>query len=222
MADQVNDLPTKKNCHTSSPINFCSQCGAEVEQKIPLGETLLRAVCPACQTIHYQNPKIVAGCIPEWEGQILLCRRAIEPRLGYWTFPAGFMELGESTEEAATRETLEEANAKVAIHSLYGIFSLPHVSQVYVVYRANLQDLEFGPGEESLEVKLLPVTNIPWEHLAFPVIRETLCRYVEDVRKMRIQVHFGTVTTSKERGFEPSASSLLSNGSYPSTNRSAE
>jgi ADP-ribose pyrophosphatase YjhB (NUDIX family) len=204
-----------------SSINFCSHCGAEVEQKIPSGETLLRAVCPACQTIHYQNPKIVAGCIPEWEGQILLCRRAIEPRLGFWTFPAGFMELGESTEEAAARETFEEANARVEIHSLYGIFSLPHVSQVYVVYRAALQDLEFGPGEESLEVQLMSIESIPWEHLAFPVIQETLRRYVEDVCKTHIQVHFGTVSTQKHSAVDSSAS-LLAKVSSPSMHHPAE
>jgi ADP-ribose pyrophosphatase YjhB (NUDIX family) len=172
-------------------INFCSECGNSVEQKIPEGETLLRAVCPACQTIHYQNPKIVAGCIPEWEGKILLCRRAIEPRLGFWTYPAGFMELGESTEDAAARETLEEANARVEIQSLYALFSLPHVSQVYVVYRALLQDLNFGPGEESLEVKLLPIEDIPWDKMAFPVIRETLRRYVEDRQHTQQHAHFG-------------------------------
>jgi ADP-ribose pyrophosphatase YjhB (NUDIX family) len=202
-------------------INFCSHCGAKVEQKIPSGETLLRAVCPACQTIHYQNPKIVAGCIPEWEGQILLCRRAIEPRLGFWTFPAGFMELGESTEEAAARETFEEANARVAIHALYGIFSLPHVSQVYVVYRAALQDLEFGPGEESLEVQLMSIESIPWEHLAFPVIQETLRQYVEDTCKARIKVHFGTVPTQKHSVVD-SSESLLANGSSPSLHHPAE
>jgi ADP-ribose pyrophosphatase YjhB (NUDIX family) len=192
-----------------------------VEEKVPSGETLPRAVCPSCQTIHYENPKIVAGCIPEWKDKILLCRRAIEPRLGLWTFPAGFMELGESTEEAAARETFEEANAKVAIHSLYGIFSLPHVSQVYVVYRAALQDLKFGPGEESLEVQLISLEHIPWEDLAFPVIRETLRRYVEDVRKTQIQVHFGTVSTQKPSASD-SSSSLLSNGSSPSMNHPAE
>jgi ADP-ribose pyrophosphatase YjhB (NUDIX family) len=178
-------------------------------------------VCPSCQTIHYENPKIVAGCIPEWKDKILLCRRAIEPRLGLWTFPAGFMELGESTEEAAARETFEEANAKVAIHSLYGIFSLPHVSQVYVVYRAALQDLEFGPGEESLEVQLMSLESIPWENLAFPVIRETLRRYVEDVRKTQVQVHFGTVSTKKHSASD-SSTFLLSNGSSPSMNHPAE
>ncbi len=175
------------------PINFCSQCGKEVEQRIPQGETLTRAVCPSCQTIHYQNPKMVAGCIPEWNDQILLCRRAIEPRLGFWTFPAGFMELGESIEEAAARETLEEAQAHVAIHSLFALFSLPHVSQVYVVYRAVLQDLNFGPGEESLDVQLMPIEAIPWDHLAFPVIRETLDRYVKNRSHPPFQVHFGAI-----------------------------
>lgn len=183
------------NTHTPMlpPINFCSQCGKRVEQKIPHGETLHRAVCPACQTIHYQNPKVVAGCIPEWEGKILLCRRAIEPRLGFWTFPAGFMELGESTEEAAARETLEEAKANVSIQTLYALFSLPYVSQVYVVYRALLQDLDYGPGDESLEVQLMPIKAIPWDHLAFPVIRETLQRYVDDTSRTQFQTHFGTI-----------------------------
>ncbi len=185
----------RTNIHTPMlpPINFCSQCGKGVEQKIPQGETLSRAVCPACQTIHYQNPKIVAGCLPEGEGKILLCRRAIEPRLGFWTFPAGFMELGESTEEAAARETLEEANARVTIQTLYSVFSLPHVDQVYIVYRAILQDLNFGPGEESLEVRLMPIEAIPWDQLAFPVIRETLQRYVEDTARAQFQVHFGAI-----------------------------
>ena len=189
----------------SPPINFCCYCGADVERKIPQGETLLRAVCPACQTIHYQNPKIVAGCLPEWEKKILLCRRAIEPRLGLWTFPAGFMELGESTEEAAARETLEEARATVEIHSLYAVFSLPHVSQVYIIYRARLQTLEFAPGEESLEVQLMSVNDIPWDNLAFPVIRETLSRYVNDARSTQFPVHFGAVSTRPHSSIDESA-----------------
>lgn len=190
----MSDLPSKNPYHMLPPINFCSECGNSVEQKIPQGETLLRAVCSACHTIHYQNPKIVAGCIPEWEGKILLCRRAIEPRLGFWTFPAGFMELGESTEEAAARETLEEAKARVKIQSLYALFSLPHVSQVYVVYRAILQDLNFGPGEESLEVQLLSLEEIPWDQMAFPVIRETLRRYVDDGQRTQAHAHFGAIS----------------------------
>lgn len=185
----------------ANTIKYCAQCGSVVEEKIPSGETLLRAVCPSCHIIHYENPKIVAGSIPEWEDKILLCRRAIEPRLGLWTFPAGFMELGESTEEAAARETLEEAHAEINIHSLLGIFSLPHVSQVYVVYRAHLQNLNFKPGPESLDVQLVTLADIPWEHLAFPVIHESLTRYVQDIQAATAQTHSAVVPTQKPPSF---------------------
>ena len=190
-----------KTTTLSNSIKHCSQCGTLVEVKIPSGETLPRAVCPSCQTIHYENPKIVAGSIPEWEDKILLCRRAIEPRLGLWTFPAGFMELGESTEEAAARETLEEAHADIRIHTLFGIFSLPHVSQVYVIYRAHLQNLDFKPGPESLDVQLVSLTDIPWEHLAFPVIHESLTRYVKDIQAATPQTHSAIVPTQKPASF---------------------
>jgi len=194
--------PSKSRSTTlPNSIKYCAQCGTLVEEKIPSGETLLRAVCPSCQTIHYENPKIVAGCIPEWEDKILLCRRAIEPRIGLWTFPAGFMELGESTEEAAARETLEEAHADIIIHTLFGIFSLPHVSQVYVVYRAQLQNLNFKPGPESLEVELVSLTDIPWEHLAFPVIHESLARYVKDIQAATSQSHSAVVPTKQHPSF---------------------
>ena len=175
------------------PINYCNQCATKVEQKIPPGEDRLRAVCPSCETVHYQNPKIVAGCIPEWEGQILMCRRAIEPRVGFWTFPAGFMEMGESTEEAAARETMEEAKADVRITDLYAVYSLRHVGQVYTIYRGDLQRQEFGVGDESLEVKLIEPNHIPWDELAFPVIHETLTRYVDDRKRGFFGVHFGSI-----------------------------
>ncbi len=174
-------------------MNYCSQCGRPVVLKVPPGDNLPRHVCEACQTIHYQNPKIVAGCIPEWEDRILLCRRAIEPRTGFWTFPAGFMEAGEDTAQAAARETLEEAKASVEIASLYAMLSLPHVSQVYVVFRGTLMSLEFGAGTESLEVQLFSWEKVPWERLAFPVIHDTLARYVEDRRRGRYQLHVGVV-----------------------------
>ncbi|MCA9471612.1 MAG: NUDIX hydrolase [Nitrospira sp.] len=174
-------------------MHYCSLCGTKVERKIPPGEDRLRAVCPSCDTIHYQNPKIVAGCIPEWEGQILICRRAIEPRVGFWTFPAGFMEMGESTEEAAARETMEEAQADVRITALYAVYTLRHVDQVYTIYRGTLRRHEFGVGDESLEVKLVDPDCIPWDELAFPVIREALTHYVNDLRQHCFGVHFGSI-----------------------------
>ena len=175
-------------------MNYCSDCGATLAKKIPEGEHVLRDVCTSCHMVHYENPKIVAGCIPKWEDQILLCRRAIEPRVGLWTFPAGFMELGESTEEAAIRETLEEAKAKIRIESLYALFSLPRVGQVYVVYRGILLNQDYGPGDESLEVQLFPPTEIPWNDLAFPVIHEILRHYTEDVGKNAFPIHEGTIS----------------------------
>lgn len=181
-------------------MNFCSHCGAPVGLKVPPGDNLPRFVCDACQAIHYVNPKVVVGCIPEWEDRILLCRRAIEPRTGLWTFPAGFMEAGEHTAEAAARETLEEAQAEVEITSLYAVFSLPHVSQVYVVFRGTMRRPEFGAGIESLEVQLFPHEKIPWDALAFPVIHETLTRYVQDLRQGQFQIHVGVVPR-KHDGF---------------------
>ena len=180
-------------------INYCSQCGAKVECKIPPGEVLLRAVCVSCQTIHYQNPKIVAACIPEWEDQILLCKRAIEPRLGLWTFPAGFMEMGESAEEAAARETLEEAKTEVEIQSLYGVYSLRHVDQVYIIFRGRLRSLVFEAGDESLEVQLVSLDKIPWEHLAFPVIHKILTQYVQDQKHGNFAAHFMVVPPMKRQ-----------------------
>jgi len=161
-------------------VKFCSSCGATVSLRIPEGDNRERFVCEQCHTIHYQNPKIVAGCIPEWEDRILLCRRAIEPRYGLWTLPAGFMENGESTEQAAMRETLEEAGARVSIIGLYSLFSIPHINQVYMLFRGRLEDGLYAPGEESLECGLFDQQDVPWEKLAFPVVHETLVRYFKD------------------------------------------
>lgn len=161
-------------------MNYCSSCGATVALGIPDGDNRERFICVQCQVIHYQNPKIVAGCIPEWDGRILLCRRAIEPRHGLWTLPAGFMENGESTEQAAMRETWEEACARVEIDTLYCLFSIPHINQVYMLFRGTLVEGVFAPGEESLECKLFDESDIPWDELAFPVVEETLKRYYQD------------------------------------------
>jgi ADP-ribose pyrophosphatase YjhB (NUDIX family) len=174
-------------------MKYCSHCGAAVSRKIPVGDNLPRHVCDECEVIHYHNPKIVAGCIPEWEGQILLCRRAIEPRVGLWTFPAGFMEIRESTEQAAIRETKEEAEADVAITSLYAVMSLPHIGQVYLVFRGRMVTASFEAGSESLEVRLFPLSAIPWNEIAFPVVKDALRRYVEDAARGLFQVHVGSL-----------------------------
>lgn len=168
---------------------FCSNCGTRVVEKTPAGDNRTRHVCEACNTVHYQNPKIVAGCIPVWEGRLLLCQRAIEPRYGLWTLPAGFMENGESTEQAAARETMEEACATVNDLSLYGVFSIPHISQVYMMFRAKLADGEFAAGDESLEVRLFNEDEIPWDELAFPVIRLTLERYFKDIHSGNFPIY---------------------------------
>ena len=161
-------------------MKYCSQCGAQLEFKVPEGDDRPRFICPECASIHYQNPKMVVGCIPVWEDRILLCRRAIEPRYGLWTLPAGFMENGETSQEGAARETLEEANARVAVGPLYSLFNLPHIDQVYMLFRGRLLDLDFHPGEESLEVRLFGESEIPWDALAFPVVTETLGLYFRD------------------------------------------
>lgn len=164
-------------------MKFCSLCGATVVQRIPDGDNRLRYVCDACHTVHYQNPRIVAGSLPVWDGQVLLCRRAIAPRLGYWTLPAGFMENGETLAQAAARETEEEANARIGDLQLYTLFDLPHISQVYLFFRAELLDLDFSAGDESLEVRLFDEAEIPWSELAFPTIGRTLECYFSDRRE---------------------------------------
>jgi ADP-ribose pyrophosphatase YjhB (NUDIX family) len=161
--------------------------------RIPNGDTLPRHVCNTCNTIHYQNPKIVAGCIPVWEDKVLLCRRAIEPRCGRWTVPAGFMEKGETTLQAAMRETLEEAGAKVEIDGLCTLFNLPHIDQVYLLYRARLLDLDYAPGHETLEAQLFSETEIPWDQIAFRVIHETLKLYFGDRDTGRYRTHTGDI-----------------------------
>jgi ADP-ribose pyrophosphatase YjhB (NUDIX family) len=164
-------------------MKYCSACGADrIELRVPAGDNLPRFVCAACGAIHYQNPKMVVGCLPEWEDQVLLCRRAIEPRRGWWTLPAGFLENNETVVAGAVRETLEEASARVAIGELYTMISLPHISQIYVMFRARLLDLDFGPGPESLEVRLFREDEIPWEDLAFRTIGRTLRNFFLDRR----------------------------------------
>jgi ADP-ribose pyrophosphatase YjhB (NUDIX family) len=163
-------------------MKFCSSCGTEVTWVIPEGDNRERHVClnPECATIHYSNPRIVTGCLPIHQDKVLLCKRAIEPRSGFWTLPAGFLENGETIEQGAIRESREEAKANLEVEHLYTLFDLPHIHQVYFFYKASLIDTDFGPGEESLEVKLFEESEIPWDELAFPVVEETLKVFFED------------------------------------------
>ena len=174
-------------------IKFCNACGASVVHRIPEGDSLPRAVCDACGTIHYQNPKIVVGCLPVYGDRILMCKRAIEPRHGLWTLPAGFMENAESASEGAAREALEEANARVDIEDLYPVYSIPHISQVYMMFRARLVDPRVSPGIESLEVRLVGEDEIPWDQLAFAMVRRTLQHFLEDRQRGVYVPRFGDI-----------------------------
>jgi ADP-ribose pyrophosphatase YjhB (NUDIX family) len=170
-------------------MKFCSECAHPVTVAIPEGDNRPRFVCTHCGTIHYQNPKMVIGSIPVWEQdgelKVLLCKRAIEPRYGYWTLPAGFMENGETTSAAAGRETEEEAGANIELGNLFTLLNVVHVHQVHLFYLARLVDLDFAPGIESLDVQLFSEAEIPWSDLAFPTIRTTLELFFADRAQMR-------------------------------------
>lgn len=170
-------------------MKYCAYCGAAVELRIPPGDSLPRHVCPQCATIHYQNPKLVVGCVGEWQGRVLLCRRAIEPRLGRWTLPAGFMENGESTTQAALRETLEEACARVEIDDLFALVNVPYINQVHLFYRGRLLDTDFAAGAESLETALFGEDDIPWNDLAFRSVTRCLKAYFADRRDGQFRFH---------------------------------
>jgi ADP-ribose pyrophosphatase YjhB (NUDIX family) len=170
-------------------MKFCSECAHPVTVAIPEGDNRPRYVCTHCGTIHYQNPKLVIGSLPVWEAdgelKVLLCKRAIEPRHGYWTLPAGFMENEETTDEAAVRETEEEAGANVALGPLFTLLNVAHVHQVHLFYLARLVDLDYAPGIESLDVQLFSEKEIPWDDLAFPTIRTTLDHFFADRARIR-------------------------------------
>jgi ADP-ribose pyrophosphatase YjhB (NUDIX family) len=161
-------------------MKFCSQCGGAIEQRIPEGDDRHRYVCVTCEVIHYVNPRVIVGCLPAHEDKVLLCKRAIEPRRGLWTLPAGFMENGETTAAGAARETWEEARARVSDMHLYRVFDVPHINQVYMFYRCSLDDGRFGVGPESTETLLYSQEDIPWGEIAFPVVRETQQAYFTD------------------------------------------
>jgi ADP-ribose pyrophosphatase YjhB (NUDIX family) len=176
-------------------MKYCSVCGASVELRIPPDDNRKRHVCISCGEIHYQNPKLIVGAIPVWQDKVLLCRRAIEPRHGLWTLPAGFMENGETTTEAAIRETLEEANARIEIGDLYSMYSLPYINQVHLLFRARLLDLDFAPGQESLEVKLFSEAEIPWNEIAFRPVRFSLEHYFVERSSGTYSFHIGELAS---------------------------
>ncbi|MBU2551027.1 MAG: NUDIX hydrolase [Proteobacteria bacterium] len=178
-------------------MNFCSNCGAAIQRCIPKDDDRPRFVCDVCHTVHYQNPKTVVGCIPECGGRILLCRRAIEPRAGYWTLPAGYLENGESVTEAARREVLEETRSRVEVRDLYTVFTLLHWNQIYMIFRAALLDQDFGPTRESSEVGLFDLLDIPWGELAFETISETLRHYVSDRAEGFFFLRVGTIPANR-------------------------
>ncbi|KNZ31635.1 MAG: ADP-ribose pyrophosphatase [Methylibium sp. NZG] len=170
-------------------IKHCKLCGGAAVYAVPSDDNRERATCTVCATIHYENPINVVGTVPAWADQVLLCRRNIEPRHGFWTLPAGFLEMGESTAEGAVRETVEEAGAHIELQDLFTVLNVVRVGQLHLYYRARLLDTEFDPGPETIEARLFTEDQIPWEELAFRTVRETLKRYFEDRRQGRFGVH---------------------------------
>lgn len=177
-------------------IRFCRLCGTEVESRVPPLEDRPRPVCPECGYVDYVNPINVVGTVPVWGedgGSVLLCRRNIEPRYGYWTLPAGFLEYGESTAAGAERETQEEAGARVDLLGLFTVLDVVHVGQVHLFYRARLRDLDLEPGPETIEARMFRVTQLPWDDLAFLTTKRTLEHYCADLAAGSFQVHTGVV-----------------------------
>jgi len=172
---------------------YCRQCGHVMSRQIPDGDNRERAVCASCDFIQYDNPKNIVGCLLEWQGKVLLCKRAIEPRRGYWTLPAGFMENNETTLEGAAREANEEACAECENLRLFGVYNLPRISQVYLMFFGRLRNGFAEAGEESLEVGLFDEDDIPWKELAFPVVTETLTRYYEMRQERTRQVYYADI-----------------------------
>jgi len=172
------------------PIQHCKQCGTKVVYRLPDdGDTKERAVCPACNTVHYENPLNVVGTVPHWGDKILLCKRNIEPRWGKWTLPAGFMELNETTAEGAARETVEEAGAEFEMLGLFSLLNVARVGQVHLFYRAQLLSDQFNPGTETIEARLFAEDEIPWDEIAFRTVKETLERYFADRRLGTFGIH---------------------------------
>ncbi|MBA4329271.1 MAG: NUDIX hydrolase [Polaromonas sp.] len=178
-----------------SPIKHCKNCGNAVVYRVPDdGDVKERAVCPACGTIHYENPLNVVGTVPHWNDRVLLCKRNIEPRWGKWTLPAGFMELNETTAQGAARETDEEAGAQFEMEPLFSLLNVERVGQVHLFYRARLLSDQFKPGHETIEARLFTEAEIPWEEIAFKTVKTTLECYFADRRKGSYGMHVLDIT----------------------------
>jgi ADP-ribose pyrophosphatase YjhB (NUDIX family) len=178
-----------------TPIKHCRNCGTAVVYRIPDdGDTKNRAVCPECNTVHYENPLNVVGTVPVWGDKVLLCKRNIEPRKGKWTLPAGFMELEETASEGAARETVEEAGAQFEMQALFSVLSVPRVSQVHLFFRAKLSSDQFVPGYETMEAKLFAEADIPWDEIAFRTVKVTLERFFADRTQGVFGVHQVDIT----------------------------
>ena len=186
-------------------MRYCPTCGNPITLRVPGGDTRVRACCDQCGAIHYVNPRPVVGTIPIWGDEILLCRRAIEPRYGKWTLPAGFMEVGETTADGALRETLEEAGARVALGPLFSVIDVPHVEQVHIFFQARLLDLGFAPGEESLDVQLFTEQTVPWPELAFRTVASTLRHYFADRARGAFGVHTEAIAPGVPQPHVPAA-----------------
>ena len=179
-------------------VVFCSNCGAKLKMRIPEEDNRVRAVCDACNTIHYENPKIIVGSVTTYKNQILLCRRAIEPKLGLWTLPAGYMELNESTSEGAMRETFEESGANITLKRLFAIHDLPFLNQVHIFFLAEMNSPKLDPGSETLEARLFTVDEIPWSELAFRTVGRTLEFFIEKDRYNKNHVHTSLFTLGEK------------------------
>ena len=179
-------------------MNYCCNCGDTVKLGTPSGDDRPRYLCESCGTIHYENPKVVVGCIPEMDGKILLCRRAIEPRSGKWTLPAGYLENGETVAQGARRETLEEAGARIEILAPYALFNICYVNQVYLMFRARMIDAHIKAGSESSAVRFFSESDIPWDQIAFTVIEETLRQYFKDRPTGLFPFHIGNILRKTE------------------------
>ena len=180
---------TLRRMHSTRSIRHCKTCGGVAEYRVPVDDNRERAVCTVCATVHYENPCNVVGTVPAWGEQVLLCRRNIEPRYGYWTLPAGFMELNETLAEGAVRETIEEAGANIELQPLFSLLNVVRAGQVHLFYRARLIDTRFAPGPETIEAQLFHEHEIPWDDLAFRTVRETLKLYFEDRRRGQFGFH---------------------------------